>query len=1039
MWFWRTVVSIASLVKEGLRKHRLVALVLAAALVLGGVVAFSRIAPPQNDGAGCTELHRTSDLEASALAVECGAEVEVTAERTPWMRVFARPDGTRLMTVDAVPSQTDVNGVWEPLDVTVMDEPQPAEPSASGAGSAPSGHASTARLRSSVSSLPPEVGDMLPVAAPVFPMWFNPGGEAGAALPLGVVERDGSWVELWFPLDLPVPVVDERFVTYDFGNGIRLVVAVGADGSGFRPVVELDSPEAAAQFQAALAKARAVNGLEGVGYEIPYRVESSPDLSLRGVDGVGFELVGADEQVLFWSPPSSMWDSAGDAAGGDEAGDERLEFPLPGDRSATMPVRVEGADGGDGTVVVSPDEDLLTSPETVWPVRIDPTLGGRTPAEWVAIRTGGFTSPIYKWTDTSSRNGESMGHCSLNWSSTCNTTFTSRLVWEFGGDVGTWMKTLDASDIVSASFSADPGGRGSCESTRTDAYHTSSITSEQRYWSTLKFVTNLSNVTAPQGDACSDAGTRRGWDIDAAVRQVADVDGASVVIGLKANNESTSAGYKTYRADARLNIIYNRPPNKPTSVRLSSPAKSCASGDLRPVIADDTPTISAVASDPDGADVRVRFQVLSADGSTLEWQGDTAAQDSGSSFAITVPKGQVLSGKIYRYRANAYDGVNWSGWSTALCAFSTDFTKPAEPEIEPVRTGVKAIYDENVERGGVGVLGKFKLTNGNSSAITSFKYSFNSTSLGQTAAPDSAGSAVISYTPTAAGPVTLRVKAYDAAGNGSEQAEYVFDVAQAKEDAIWMLDEGTGTKAADSSGKTPAQDLLVRGATWSDGPHELFQSRQGDGALSFDGVNDEASTGPVVDTTDSFVVSAFVQLDTAQLGKGPFTVMSQDGVTQSGFELSYLPSCTGMTGGCWSFGMKSSDTTGATATVVGSTLPVRGDRWVHLVGAHDKIAKTIRLWACDIGTPEDPASGDPVKTSKARGATPWSALGVFTVGRGLKDGATANRWPGLVDNVRIFSGQIVAESKIRRMCQGAESRNFETGLDALDPTTSNGE
>ncbi|MDE0547698.1 hypothetical protein, partial [Microbacterium sp. C7(2022)] len=131
---------------------------------------------------------------------------------------------------------------------------------------------SMARTVSDASGELDDTGAMLGVAAPVFPMWFNPGGDAGAGLPLGVIEADGEWVKIWFPLELPAPVVDDRFVTYEFAAGVRLLVAVMTDGSGFRPVVELDSPEAADWFEDALETARDEGGLLGEGLDIPYRL-----------------------------------------------------------------------------------------------------------------------------------------------------------------------------------------------------------------------------------------------------------------------------------------------------------------------------------------------------------------------------------------------------------------------------------------------------------------------------------------------------------------------------------------------------------------------------------------------------------------------------------------------------------------------------------------------------------------------------------------------------------------------------------------------
>ena len=246
-----------------------------------------------------------------------------------------------------------------------------------------------------------------------------------------------------------------------------------------------------------------------------------------------------------------------------------------------------------------------------------------------------------------------------------------------------------------------------------------------------------------------------------------------------------------------------------------------------------------------------------------------------------------------------------------------------------------------------------------------------------------------------------------------------------------MLDEGTGTSAAGS----PGVPLTVSGATWTDGPHELFDSREGDNALRFDGVNDAATASPVVDTTKSFVVSAHVWVDTSMVGAGQsVTALGQDGTTQSGFNLGYSKSCPGSTSGCWSFSMPDTRT-GTSVVAAQSAVPVTGGEWTYLLAEHNFTNQTVSLWVCAIGTPTDPAVGDPLKTTVTRPATPWAASGAFTVGRGLTAATGSGWWPGVVDNVRVFSGSVIAESKIRRLCQGAEATDFSVGAAAIDPTS----
>lgn len=74
-------------------------------LVSGGLVAYTAVAPSR-PAADCSRLEQGTAAEASALAVACGADVEVVSERSPWVSVFARPDGLSRATVSTVPSHT---------------------------------------------------------------------------------------------------------------------------------------------------------------------------------------------------------------------------------------------------------------------------------------------------------------------------------------------------------------------------------------------------------------------------------------------------------------------------------------------------------------------------------------------------------------------------------------------------------------------------------------------------------------------------------------------------------------------------------------------------------------------------------------------------------------------------------------------------------------------------------------------------------------------------------------------------------------------
>lgn len=503
--------------------------------------------------------------------------------------------------------------------------------------------------------------------------------------------------------------------------------------------------------------------------------------------------------------------------------------------------------------------------------------------------------------------------------------------------------------------------------------------------------------------------------------------------------ESSITYWKRFRANATLAITFNRAPTV-ADPRLTNPdIPGCVTGSDRPAIATLQPTLSAITADPDGGTVQAQFQVANAatTGTPIVTSALTTALTTGTRAQYVVPSATLVDGQTYAWRVQAYDGARYSAAWSPWCEFTVDTSIPAGPTVSAVITGVAAVYLKDKERGGVGQTGQFTIDRGSQFDVVSFSYSFVGSTLTETAAAGPDGTAVVAFTPATAGPVTLTVKSKDAAGNLSGPTIYAFSVATPTEDAIWMLDEGEGNTSEDSSpsGKT----LSIIGAGWGDGPHADFDSREGDHALVFDGVDDAAlANGPIVDTLESFAVAAHVKLAGGSLaGTQSFTAISQYGTFQSGFEIGYASSCPGMPDGCWQFSMPDS-IEGTTSTVVRSPVAVTEDEWTHIVAEYDAANHSMSLWTCQIGTPQNPAIGEPVRTDVARSALPWAASGAFVLGRGLSP--TDNRhWPGSIDNVRVFSGQIVSEAKIRRLCQGAEATDFGTGDAALDPTTTAGQ
>ncbi|MFB6938274.1 LamG-like jellyroll fold domain-containing protein [Streptomyces chartreusis] len=190
----------------------------------------------------------------------------------------------------------------------------------------------------------------------------------------------------------------------------------------------------------------------------------------------------------------------------------------------------------------------------------------------------------------------------------------------------------------------------------------------------------------------------------------------------------------------------------------------------------------------------------------------------------------------------------------------------------------------------------------------------------------------------------------------------------------WALDEGTGTTAKDDGPNTKPLTLST-GTTWTPGVSGS--------ALKFDGNGQYAETdGPVLDTTGSYSVSAWVRLD--ELPGNYATAVSQDTRRQtSPFYLQYGQ-------GAFAFSTPGE----SRARLV--TTPEKG-RWYHLVGVRDSADNTIKLYV----------DGKPAAT--ATGGAAYPSTGSLSVGRAQWGGNDVDFWNGAVDEVHAYDKALTAE------------------------------
>ncbi|WP_460708006.1 hypothetical protein [Myceligenerans halotolerans] len=750
----------------------------------------------------------------------------------------------------------------------------------------------------------------------------------------------------------------------------------------------------------------------------------------------------ADDSEAAESSAAANVDPTGNA-GVEETG-ERVEAPLPGDVVAVMDVEVE-PDGSAASV--SADLEMLTVDSTVFPVFIDPPLSGNRNT-WTNIKKA--------WPSSSSGwefgGTAGMGYCDVSIEPVCSRSGNvQRLLWWFTGLGG--IGRMEQSDVVSATFRAKGTHSYSCDKWSVELWKISKPTSGTTWSNHVGnggWKSKVSSVPdAYYSSACG--GTHwTEWDATSVAKTIASGDYSTAALGLRAATETDMRGWKRYAYDARFQVEYNRAPETPYGHRTIVDGSNVGCGTSEDPAYSNwlRPMMSALGKDPDGQLVRMQFRVLRAGSDTQVWEsGWTTWQDPGGSsvrLSKRVTEGNELtSGKMYWWQARVQDkGGLVTGYANSRhCYFVVDNTAPKPPRVTPLRDhpDAEAFYQDYKEAGGVGLTGCFELYAPSSDTTTLWWGYQTRTNLTKVTLGSSRTTQVCA-TPQGAGEKFLYVKVADAAGH-SAKTEYEFRVATAREDGVWTFDDpdsrGADTSVYDADRGEFAQagdlNLTSSGVEFAPGPHAEFGARDDDEAMVARDEKVAWSDAPVIDTTDSFVVSAHVRLDEDTSPTGWYTAISQDAPLYNGFRLGYNPRYCPNVDPCWGFGVNR-DLESASLLHARSTVPAKIGEWVHLLGEYDKPAGKVRLYVCEIGTPTEPAVAEPkLYDADYVGDFP-QASGRFVVGRGLSGGNFTHYWNGQVDNVRIFRGEVVAAAKIRRLCQGAEANQMAGGVDDVDPT-----
>ncbi len=274
-------------------------------------------------GVPAARLSAADAAGAAALASSTGQPVEVLGDRTDYSQTYAEPGGGFQDTESLVPYQVQQpGGSWVPVDTTL-------------------------------SVLP---GGVVAPAAITTGLSVSDGGSG----PLYTLTSGSESLSVSWPYG-PLPVPSLSGATATFAGvlpGVDLLVS--ATPTGVSELVEVASAAAAANPDlAAITFPVAASGLS---------VSADGAGDLTAADGAG--------NSVFAAAAPQMWDSAAGQGGagrgpaapaGQQAGGQQADGPLPGDHRAVMAVAAAR-----GSVSLTPAAPVLSGPQVVYPVFIDP-------------------------------------------------------------------------------------------------------------------------------------------------------------------------------------------------------------------------------------------------------------------------------------------------------------------------------------------------------------------------------------------------------------------------------------------------------------------------------------------------------------------------------------------------------------------------------------------------------------------------------------------------------------------------------------------
>ncbi|MCD2469576.1 DNRLRE domain-containing protein [Streptomyces sp. MBT42] len=838
--------------------RRVSALAVAAALAAGGITYAGFQAGsgnpatthPARDGEGEPTERKVDEASAVSLARKAGKPVEVTALRTIRSTTWARPDGLMTKKLYSSPLWAKSGDEWKKIDTTLQRTGTGWAPAATNtkvvfSGGSPGNSDRASRGQVHRISLVKALKTQDEAGSPLVTLTVG-----------GTTEiPETHEIQLTWPGPVPTPIIDGSRALYpEIFPGADLVLT--AEDDGFAQLIVVKNRQAAAdprvaQLSYGLASPTLTFTLDSSSGIVTAQDPDGQDVALSptplmwdssGAPAVTDGELGASSQPTAPespetpaattsapepSPSTSTEDLADDnidpegevlPTATDEAAPTITDAPLPPvpaeptpapsqtGNAATLSLPllngpspesrgdIVEAELGDGTWLLTPSQDFLTNPATVYPVFIDPTVKKHT-QDWTTAYSRHPSATFFNGKDFNQGGTHEarVGFESDTWG-------TSRSYFNISYD-----KNLKGARIQKATLRMLETYSWSC-SPRAMSVHVTSPINGRTNWKNAPPLTD-SNLAAPARSFAHGYKTNcrddyETFNVLGAAQKAADQGKSMITFGMRARDEKSQYAWKKFQADGDnapyLELTYNRPPTAPTNLDLG-PDFKCTTNPPYVRVGSSSLTFTARSTDQDSNLDYLDFALWptnkwSTTGDMLKSTGTVSVGSSTAAATRTTPgysTDALVNNTVYSWSVRAVDSAGSSSayMPKVPCRFIWDETAPKPPRVSstdfPNADGNENTFgndpeDSNWSKIKFGSTGTFKFQALDSDVIR-FEYGFNANNYPIDVTLTTNPTTVSGVKPPAAGPNVLYVRTVDQTGHVSEPTKYFFYVTPREE------------------------------------------------------------------------------------------------------------------------------------------------------------------------------------------------------------------------------------------------------------------